>query len=131
MKENNRRDFLKYGVVLGATAVSAGLVAPDANAKTPTATALNRGEIKTRTLGSGENTIVVSYGLGLGCMGMSFNRSFVPERDEMIALIRKAYDMGVSLFDTAEAYGPFVNEELVGEAIAPFRTNITLCSKEK
>jgi aryl-alcohol dehydrogenase-like predicted oxidoreductase len=61
-------------------------------------------------------------------MGMSWNRSFVPGHKEMVALIRKAYDMGVNLFDTAEAYGPFVNEELVGEAIAPFRKNITLAA---
>ncbi|MVM29110.1 aldo/keto reductase [Spirosoma sp. HMF4905] len=84
---------------------------------------------KTRTLGSGKHSIEVAYGLGLGCMGMSWNRSFVPEKKDMIAVIRKAYDMGVSLFDTAEAYGPFRNEELVGEAIAPFRNKITLCSK--
>ncbi|MGC4051420.1 MAG: aldo/keto reductase [Paludibaculum sp.] len=84
---------------------------------------------KTRALGSGKNRIDVSYGIGLGCMGMSWNRSFVPDRDKMVGVIRKAYDMGVSLFDTAEAYGPFANEELVGEAIAPFRKNITLCSK--
>ncbi|MBU6343276.1 MAG: aldo/keto reductase, partial [Bacteroidetes bacterium] len=67
--------------------------------------------------------------MGLGCMGMSWNRSFVPDKKAMIDLIRKAYDMGVNLFDTAEAYGPFRNEELVGEAIAPFRKKITLCSK--
>ena len=62
-------------------------------------------------------------------MGMSFNRSFIPDHSKMIALIQKAYDLGVSLFDTAEAYGPFTNEELVGEAIAPFRKDMTLCSK--
>jgi len=91
MKENNRRDFLKYGAMLGATAVSTSLVPADANAKTPETVPLNRGKIKTRILGSGENTIEVSYGLGLGCMGMSFNRSFIPERDKSIALIRKAW----------------------------------------
>ncbi|MDE3143419.1 MAG: aldo/keto reductase [Bacteroidota bacterium] len=83
---------------------------------------------KTRFLGSGKDRIEVSA-LGLGCMGMSFNRSFIPDKKPMIALIRKAYEMGVTLFDTAEAYGPFTNEELVGEAIAPFRKKITLCSK--
>lgn len=83
---------------------------------------------KRRYLGSGKNRIEVSA-LGLGCMGMSWNRSFVPERRPMIEVIRKAYDMGVTFFDTAEAYGPFENEKLVGEAIAPFRKNIILCSK--
>jgi aryl-alcohol dehydrogenase-like predicted oxidoreductase len=62
-------------------------------------------------------------------MGMSFNRSFIPNTKDMIKVIRKAYEMGVTLFDTAEAYGPFTNEVLVGEAIAPFRKHITLCSK--
>jgi aryl-alcohol dehydrogenase-like predicted oxidoreductase len=128
MKGKNRRDFLKCGAMLGAAVVSAGFASSDADASPKTAQP-NRSGIKARTLGLGKNTIEVSYGLGLGCMGMSWNRSFVPDRDKMIALIRKAYDMGVKLFDTAEAYGPFVNEELVGEAIAPFRNNITLCSK--
>jgi len=128
MEGRNRRDFLKCGVMLGVAAVSTSLAPSNASASPKTAQT-NRSGIKVRTLGSGKNTIKVSYGLGLGCMGMSFNRSFVPDRDKMITVIRKAYDMGVNLFDTAEAYGPFVNEELVGEAIAPFRNNITLCSK--
>jgi aryl-alcohol dehydrogenase-like predicted oxidoreductase len=122
MAENNRRAFLTRGAAFGATVVSAGLGMPDA-ARAATQ------PLKTRTLGSGKNSIAVSYGFGLGCMGMSWNRSFVPDRGTMVAVIRKAYDMGVNLFDTAEAYGPFANEELVGEAIAPFRKNVTLCSK--
>ena len=81
-----------------------------------------------RTLGSGKHSIKVSA-LGLGCMGMSWNRSFVPDRKNSIAVIRKAYETGINFFDTAEAYGPFANEELVGEAIAPFRKKIILCSK--
>ena len=67
--------------------------------------------------------------IGLGCMGMSWHRTFVPDRKPMIALIRKAYDMGVTFFDTAEAYGPWRNEGLVGEAIQPFRKKIILCTK--
>ena len=86
------------------------------------------GNIKKRTLGSGKHAIQVTA-LGLGCMGMSWNRTFIPNRQPMIALIRKAYDMGVNFFDTAEAYGPWRNEELVGEAIQSFRKNIILCSK--
>jgi aryl-alcohol dehydrogenase-like predicted oxidoreductase len=62
-------------------------------------------------------------------MGMSYHRSFVPDRKSMLALIRKAVEMGVTFFDTAEVYGPYVNEELVGEALAPFRKKILLCSK--
>lgn len=57
---------------------------------------------------------------------MSWNRSFVPEKKPMIGVIRKAYDMGVTFFDTAEAYGPFENEKLVGQAITPFRKDIIL-----
>jgi aryl-alcohol dehydrogenase-like predicted oxidoreductase len=59
--------------------------------------------------------------LGLGCMGMSHHRGPAPYRNTMIALIRKAVEFGVTLFDTAEVYGPFINEELVGESLAPFR----------
>lgn len=81
-----------------------------------------------RTLGSGRHSLKVRS-LGLGCMGMSFNRTFIPERAPMIRLIRKAYDLGVNFFDTAEVYGPWTNEELVGEAIAPFRKKIILCTK--
>jgi aryl-alcohol dehydrogenase-like predicted oxidoreductase len=128
IRESNRREFLKAGAMMSATAVSATLAVPYVNASSKP-THQNRTVSKVRILGSGKNTIEVNYGLGLGCIGMSWNRSFVPDRDKMIALIRKAYDMAVNLFDTAEAYGPYVNEELVGEAIAPFRKNITLCSK--
>lgn len=84
--------------------------------------------LKERTLGSGKWAIKVSS-LGLGCMGMSYHRSFVPDRKFMIDLLRKAPDLGVTFFDTAEAYGPLINEELVGEAIAPFRKEIILATK--
>jgi len=67
--------------------------------------------------------------LGLGCMGMSFAYGPAPDRKEMIALIRKAVDRGITFFDTAEAYGPFVNEELVGEALAPVRRNVVIATK--
>jgi aryl-alcohol dehydrogenase-like predicted oxidoreductase len=67
--------------------------------------------------------------LGLGCMGMSYHRGPVPERTAMIALIRKAVELGVTLFDTAEVYGPFVNEELVGEALAPVRNDVVIATK--
>ena len=59
--------------------------------------------------------------IGLGCMGMSYHRGPAPDRNAMVALIRKAVELGVTLFDTAEVYGPFINEELVGEALFPFR----------
>jgi aryl-alcohol dehydrogenase-like predicted oxidoreductase len=67
--------------------------------------------------------------LGLGCMGMSF--SYGPPRDkkEMISLLRKAVDLGVTFFDTAEVYGPFTNEELVGEALSDFRGKVVIATK--
>lgn len=129
---SDRRSFLKTSSFLGVSAAIAStlnLLPSNAKASSGTGDKKTNSKSKTRTLGSGKNSIVVNYGLGLGCMGMSWNRSFIPDHKEMIALIRKAYDIGVNLFDTAEAYGPFKNEELVGEAIAPFRKNITLCSK--
>ena len=67
--------------------------------------------------------------LGLGCMGMSFAYGPPPDRTEMIALIRKAVELGVTFFDTAEAYGPFTNEELVGEALAPVRDQDVIATK--
>ena len=68
----------------------------------------------------GKSNLEVSA-LGLGCMGMSANYDTPADKRKMIGLIRAAVDRGVTFFDTAEVYGPFVNEELVGEALAPFR----------
>ncbi|MBS0287266.1 MAG: aldo/keto reductase [Proteobacteria bacterium] len=67
--------------------------------------------------------------LGLGCMGMSFGYGPAHDKKEMISLIHKAFELGVTFFDTAEMYGPFTNEELVGEAIAPFRKNVVIATK--
>jgi aryl-alcohol dehydrogenase-like predicted oxidoreductase len=67
--------------------------------------------------------------LGLGCMGMSFGYGPSGEKDEMISVIRKAVELGVTFFDTAEVYGPFTNEELVGEALAPFRRQMAIATK--
>jgi len=67
--------------------------------------------------------------IGLGCMGMSFSYGPAPDRNVMIALIRAAVERGVTFFDTAEVYGPFINEELVGEALAPFRGQVVIATK--
>ena len=67
--------------------------------------------------------------IGLGCMGMSANYGPAKDRQEMIAFIRVAVERGVTFFDTAEAYGPFTNEELVGEALAPFRDQVVMATK--
>src|SRR5436190_9121273 len=67
--------------------------------------------------------------LGLGCMGMSFGYGPAGDKHEMIAVIRSAVERGVTFFDTAEVYGPFTNEELVGEALAPFRQQVVIATK--
>jgi aryl-alcohol dehydrogenase-like predicted oxidoreductase len=67
--------------------------------------------------------------IGLGCMGMSFGYGEVHDKKEMIPLIRFAVEQGVTFFDTAEVYGPFINEELVGEALAPFQGDVVIATK--
>src|SRR5437667_11764812 len=67
--------------------------------------------------------------IGLGCMGMSFGYGPPKNKQEMIALLRKAVELGVTFFDTAEVYGPFTNEELVGEALAPYRGKVVIATK--
>jgi aryl-alcohol dehydrogenase-like predicted oxidoreductase len=67
--------------------------------------------------------------IGLGCMGMSFGYGPAKDRREMISLLRKAVELGVTFFDTAEMYGPFTNEELVGEAFTPFRSQVVIATK--
>src|SRR5437899_10508310 len=67
--------------------------------------------------------------LGLGCMGMSQSYGVPPDKQAMISLIRTAVERGVTFFDTAEIYGPYTNEELVGEALAPFRGQVVIATK--
>jgi aryl-alcohol dehydrogenase-like predicted oxidoreductase len=82
--------------------------------------------MKKRTLGKANLEVSA---LGLGCMGMSFAYGPPADKKEMISLIAAAVERGVTLFDTAEAYGPFTNEELVGEALAPFRGKVVIATK--
>src|SRR5436305_3946557 len=76
----------------------------------------------------GKSNLEVSA-IGVGCMGMSFGYGPPKDKNEMIALIRAAVDRGVTFFDTAEVYGPFINEELVGEAVAPVREKVVIATK--
>src|SRR5713226_1395687 len=76
----------------------------------------------------GKSNLEVSA-LGLGCMGMSFSYGPPKDKQEMTSLLRVAVDHGITFFDTAEAYGPFTNEELVGEALAPFRKQVVIATK--
>src|SRR3954454_12966842 len=76
----------------------------------------------------GNSNLKVSA-IGLGCMGMSFGYGPPKDKQEMISVIRGAFERGVTFFDTAEVYGPFLNEELVGEAVAPFRKDVVIATK--
>ncbi len=82
--------------------------------------------MQTRKLG---NSNLEVSALGLGCMSMTGGYSLSPDRQEMIALIRSAVERGVTFFDTAQSYGPFANEELVGEALAPVRNQVVIATK--
>ena len=85
--------------------------------------------LPTRTLGSHSARGLSVSALGLGCMGMSWSYGPPKDRGQMIALLRAAVERGVTFFDTAEAYGPIANEELVGEALEPFRGEIVIATK--
>jgi aryl-alcohol dehydrogenase-like predicted oxidoreductase len=131
LNDSSRRSFLKTGALVGAA-----ICLPPTFGNTVSAQQDKKGKHsdnlplinQRRTLGSGKNSLEVSA-LGLGCMGMSFHRSAYPAKEMNINLIRKAVEHGVTFFDTAEVYGPFVNEELVGEALFPFRDEVVICTK--
>jgi aryl-alcohol dehydrogenase-like predicted oxidoreductase len=82
--------------------------------------------MKTRKLG---NSGLEVSALGLGCMGMSASYNPIPDKQEMISVLRGAVDRGITFFDTAEVYGPFANEELLGEALSPVRDQIVIATK--
>lgn len=125
--ENNRRNFLKTSALLGTSIITTKIVeASELNQKDKGLP--SQASTSKRTLGTGSTSLEVST-IGLGCMGMSYHRSFIPDKKAMIDLIRKAPEIGITLFDTAEAYGPLTNEKLVGEAIAPFRKEIVVATK--
>lgn len=83
---------------------------------------------KKRTLGSGMYSMEVSA-LGFGVMGANYNRGVSPDRNKMIEIIRQAAEHGVTLFDTAQIYGPLINEELAGEALAPYKNKVAITTK--
>lgn len=137
MKENkgiSRRGFLKT-----ATAVSATLTVGPAYGKVVAATTTNAKEKASgdtgvaaisahRTLGTGNAAFEVSA-LGLGVMGMTYNRSQHPDKKTCIRLLHEAVDRGVTLFDTAIIYGPYTNENLAGEALSEFKGKINVTTK--
>jgi aryl-alcohol dehydrogenase-like predicted oxidoreductase len=76
----------------------------------------------------GKSNLEVSA-LGLGCMGMSFSYGPPPDKGKMISLLQSAVERGITFFDTAEVYGPFTNEELLGEALSPIRDKVVIATK--
>lgn len=125
---NNRREFLKMGALAGLGFISSNIVKADESKSINSFRQDLYIQGSKRVLGSGKHQLEVSP-IGLGCMGMSYHRSFVPDRQMSINLIRKAAELSLNLFDTAEAYGPMINEELVGEALQPIRKEILIATK--
>ena len=129
---HSRRDFLAKTAVAaaGLAIVSACGSSDRANQPKEIANSSNKGSdtgkltMKTRNLGS----LVLSE-IGAGCMSISANYGPPADRSQGINVIRTAYEKGVTFFDTAEVYGPYTNEELVGEALAPFRDKVAIASK--
>ncbi|MGX1753421.1 aldo/keto reductase [Sphingobacterium sp. NPDC055346] len=128
MRTNNRREFLKSGALAGLGLISSNVLFGSTTMETNMNSNSNLQEKGMRILGSEKHQLAVSA-FGLGCMGMSYHRSFVPDRQMRINLIRKAAELGLNFFDTAEAYGPRINEELVGEALQPIRKDILIATK--
>ena len=125
-----RRGFLKAAALLGFGTMAAGTVTSHAAASLENKKKKGIGTIltKKRSLGSRKNPLVVSA-IQLGCMGMHGGRGIHPDHKSMVKLIRDAAERGCDFFDTAEVYGPYVNEELVGEALAPIRNNVAISTK--
>lgn len=128
----NRRDFLKTGflvtgsMVLGATAAPVKAAASSRiSGRVLSDPPVSEGQ---RILGSGKAALKVSE-VGFGCMGLNYHRGEHPEKKELIKLLHQAVDHGVTFFDTAEGYGPFTNEELVGEALSPYKDKVIIATK--
>lgn len=134
----SRRNFLKVSATMGAAmcvpsvinnAVGANPIIGGTNNTSATNTDIDLPFItKMRTLGSGRAAMEVSA-LGFGVMGMNYNRGPHPDKKAMIRLLHQAVDHGVTLFDTAEVYGPFINEELAGEALSPYKGKVNVTTK--
>ena len=125
-----RRGFLKAASLLGLGTIAAGPIRSYASGPQGTEKRKGIGTIltKKRTLGSKSNPLEVSA-IQLGCMGMHTGRGIHPDHKSMVKLIRDAAERGCDFFDTAEVYGPYVNEELVGEALAPIRNKVAISTK--
>ncbi|AWM79893.1 aldo/keto reductase [Gammaproteobacteria bacterium ESL0073] len=122
-----RRGFLKASAV-----VTAGILAQPTLAQTLiNARKEESGELlmtKKRTLGTGKHQLDVSA-ISFGCMGLNYHRGVSPDKKTMITLLHQVVERGVNFFDTAETYGPFINEQLVGEGLAPFKNKVLISTK--
>ncbi|XAH22085.1 aldo/keto reductase [Xylophilus sp. GW821-FHT01B05] len=137
MNEQNsssRRDLMKAGATVGAAVCATPLTLGAAAAQHARSTSSRSNAMdlptitKRRALGSGDVRMEVSA-LGFGVMGMNYNRGVHPDRKAMIGLLHQAAERGVTLFDTAQIYGPLVNEELAGEGLYPFRGKVNVTTK--
>lgn len=127
---NSRRRFLKMSAMFGTAVLGAPIIAR-AEGNVPSSSQNGRGDFvasRRRILGSGSYAMEVSP-LGFGIMGMTYNRSQSPAREQCIRLLHEAVDRGVTLFDTAIIYGPLTNEVLAGEALSPFKDKISVTTK--
>lgn len=135
-KPSSRREILSAGAMLGGAILSlqpsvAGAATQDSKAgpSVSVSGALDLPLItKKRTLGRGRFSMEVSA-LGFGVMGMNYNRGPHPDRKALIALLHQAAERGVTLFDTAQVYGPLINEELAGEGLYPYRNKVSVTTK--
>ena len=133
----NRRGFLKTAAVTGAalcvpTVLSKTMATEKAaNSSSGTSVTVGSGMAAIRnhrTLGSGRASMEVSA-MGFGCMGLNYHRSQHPDKKQAIALVHEAVERGVTLFDTAESYGPYKNELLMGEALKGYGDRVFVTSK--
>lgn len=126
----SRRGFLKTAALVGAALAVQPTInkVKAANAAAGGEKALKKKGMQYRTLGTGKAAMEVSA-LGFGVMGMTYNRSQHPDKAQCIRLVHEAVDRGVTLFDTAIVYGPLNNEELAGEALAPYKGRVNVTTK--
>ncbi|MCC8198377.1 MAG: aldo/keto reductase [Tannerellaceae bacterium] len=126
----SRRNFLKGTAAMATTLCIPPALGNNSPTATPATPGSHRhaGTLPTRVLGTGTAALQVSI-LGLGMMGMNYHRGYHPGRQAMIDLARQAAEKGVTFFDTALGYGPYTNEELTGEALAPFKSQVAIGTK--
>lgn len=132
-KNISRRGFIKTATAMGAALAlepmmekveAANISVPKGRYSVPTS---HKG-MQYRTLGHGTTAMTVSA-LGFGCMGMTYNRSQHPDKEQMTRLLHEAVDRGITIFDTAIIYGPLHNEEFVGEALTPYKNKVYITTK--